>query len=164
MKARVMRVAWNMARSAANKFGGRASQYISEAMKMAWAYVKERIAETEKETKKEKMVKLNVRMHIDSNKNGNLVGKGYWLELGNSYDIKDSLKGLGYRFNDIDKVWCVKKATIADICEEVVSLYEKHILTKAEEANGIYESGLIRYMENDFTDSQCDRVNAALGR
>lgn len=37
MKARVMRKAWEIAREAVKRFGGRTMQYMSEALRMAWA-------------------------------------------------------------------------------------------------------------------------------
>lgn len=37
MKARVMTRAWEIAKQAVVKFGGKAKQYISESLKMAWA-------------------------------------------------------------------------------------------------------------------------------
>lgn len=40
MKAQVMTRAWEIARAAVKTFGGKAKQYISEALKMAWAEVK----------------------------------------------------------------------------------------------------------------------------
>lgn len=35
-----MRRAWQIAKDAAAKFGGKAKEYLSEAMKMAWAEAK----------------------------------------------------------------------------------------------------------------------------
>ena len=36
----VMTNAWTIARNAAKRFGGKASQYMPEAMKKAWAQIK----------------------------------------------------------------------------------------------------------------------------
>ena len=41
MRAQVMKRAWEIAKEAVKKFGGKVREYISEAMKMAWAEVKE---------------------------------------------------------------------------------------------------------------------------
>ena len=41
MKEEVMTKAWEIAKSAAVKFGGKAIEYISGAMKMAWAAIKD---------------------------------------------------------------------------------------------------------------------------
>lgn len=40
----IMIEAWNTARCAAVKFGGRASQYFAEALRMAWASIKNALA------------------------------------------------------------------------------------------------------------------------
>lgn len=40
MKKEVMTNAWKIAKEAVKKFGGKAIEYISEAMKMAWAAAK----------------------------------------------------------------------------------------------------------------------------
>lgn len=37
MKARIMKRAWAIAKEAAVKFGGKASEYIAEALRLAWA-------------------------------------------------------------------------------------------------------------------------------
>lgn len=39
-RSQIMKAAWEIARRAANKFGGKAKQYISEALKMVWVRVK----------------------------------------------------------------------------------------------------------------------------
>lgn len=36
----VMAKAWEIARGAVNKFGGKVSEYFSQALRMAWAYCK----------------------------------------------------------------------------------------------------------------------------
>lgn len=36
----IMKKAWEIAKAAAERFGGKASQYIAEALRMAWAMVK----------------------------------------------------------------------------------------------------------------------------
>ena len=41
MKSQVMSLAWKIAKEAVKKFGGKAIEYIAEAMKMAWAAIKE---------------------------------------------------------------------------------------------------------------------------
>ncbi|MCT2951110.1 hypothetical protein EFM79_00940, partial [Streptococcus thermophilus] len=40
MKSQVMSLAWKIAKEAVKTFGGKAIEYIAEAMKMAWAAVK----------------------------------------------------------------------------------------------------------------------------
>lgn len=40
MKSQVMSLAWKIAREAVKKFGGKAIEYIAEALKMAWADAK----------------------------------------------------------------------------------------------------------------------------
>lgn len=40
----IMSIAWKIAKRGAKKFGGNASEYIAEAMKMAWAMYKKEIA------------------------------------------------------------------------------------------------------------------------
>lgn len=51
-KATVMRNAWRIAREGQEKFGGKVSEYLSEAMKMAWEqyrlYVEYETQQTEK--------------------------------------------------------------------------------------------------------------------
>lgn len=41
MKKEVMTKAWGIAKSAVAKFGGKAVEYIAEALKMAWAAIKD---------------------------------------------------------------------------------------------------------------------------
>ena len=41
MKTTIMKRAWDIAREGQTKFGGKVSEYISEALKMAWAESKE---------------------------------------------------------------------------------------------------------------------------
>lgn len=41
MKKEVMTNAWEIAKGAVKKFGGKAVEYIAEAMKMAWAAIKD---------------------------------------------------------------------------------------------------------------------------
>lgn len=41
MKKEVMKNAWEIAKNAAKKFGGKAIEYIAGAMKMAWAAIKD---------------------------------------------------------------------------------------------------------------------------
>lgn len=41
MKKELMKNAWGIAKEAAKKFGGKAVEYIAEAMKMAWAAIKD---------------------------------------------------------------------------------------------------------------------------
>ncbi|MCC8990611.1 MAG: hypothetical protein LM516_07560 [Staphylococcus sp.] len=41
MKKEVMTNAWKIAKNAAKKFGGKAIEYIAEALKMAWSAIKE---------------------------------------------------------------------------------------------------------------------------
>ncbi|MCE2265860.1 hypothetical protein GPX01_08835 [Streptococcus thermophilus] len=40
MKKEIMKNAWGIAKNAAKKFGGKAIEYIAEALKMAWATAK----------------------------------------------------------------------------------------------------------------------------
>lgn len=40
MKSQVMSLAWKIAKEAVKKFGGKAIEYIAEAMKMAWSDAK----------------------------------------------------------------------------------------------------------------------------
>ena len=40
MKSQVMKNAWKIAKEGAKKFGGKAIEYIAEAMKMAWSSAK----------------------------------------------------------------------------------------------------------------------------
>jgi hypothetical protein len=40
----IMQVAWNIAKKGAKKFGGKATDYIAESMKMAWAMYKNTLA------------------------------------------------------------------------------------------------------------------------
>ena len=151
MKARVMQMAWGIAKNAESRFGGKATQYITEAMKMAWSLIKELDSYNASWYQK----KLRLAVTVTNN--------GYSLEIRNSYYVKEEFKALGYRFDGLS-AWYIKKNSLAEICEEVVSLYELHICTRAEEAGGLYDSGLLIAGENDFTDAQCDRVNVALGR
>lgn len=44
VKSKMMKAAWAGAKQAAAKFGGKASQYISETMKMVWAESKKTVA------------------------------------------------------------------------------------------------------------------------
>ncbi|HEC2198227.1 TPA: hypothetical protein R1938_002099, partial [Staphylococcus delphini] len=37
----IMKMAWDEAKEAAKKFGGKSKEYLSEAMKNAWALLKE---------------------------------------------------------------------------------------------------------------------------
>lgn len=41
MKKELMKNAWEIAKAAAKKFGGKAIEYIAGAMKMAWAAIKD---------------------------------------------------------------------------------------------------------------------------
>ena len=41
MKKEIMKNAWEIAKEAVEKFGGKAIEYIAEAMKMAWAAIKD---------------------------------------------------------------------------------------------------------------------------
>ena len=41
MKKEVMTNAWKIAKNAAKKFGGKAIEYIAEALKMAWSAIKD---------------------------------------------------------------------------------------------------------------------------
>lgn len=55
----IMEFAWEMAKQSAEKFGGKAVEYISGSMKYMWAKAKERIAEMQKaEEVKENSVKV----------------------------------------------------------------------------------------------------------
>ena len=40
MKKQIMKRAWEIARTAVKRFGGKASEYIAEALRMAWAQYK----------------------------------------------------------------------------------------------------------------------------
>lgn len=40
MKKQIMTRAWEIARAAVNKFGGKASEYIKESLRMAWRIAK----------------------------------------------------------------------------------------------------------------------------
>ena len=41
MKKEIMKKAWKIAKEAVKKFGGKAIEYIAEALKMAWAAIKD---------------------------------------------------------------------------------------------------------------------------
>lgn len=80
MRKEVMVTAWEIARAAAVEFGGKVVEYLSEALKMAWAKIKggTKMKGSEKQIAWAENIKKEVVRHIDkfNNLNNNLPSKG----------------------------------------------------------------------------------------
>lgn len=93
----VMTRAWEIAKEGQNKFGGKVSEYLSEALKMAWAETKTVEFTTTSGSKKHKswiaeitgthpQYKLN-REFINPVEENDYAGKTFELENGKVYEV-----------------------------------------------------------------------------
>jgi|SRR5690625_3274973 len=62
----IMKNAWTIARQGVEKFGGKAVDYISEALKQAWAIAKQ-------------LEKRNAKKQVSKNLKGGMTGKQDWF-------------------------------------------------------------------------------------
>lgn len=91
MKKEIMKKAWKIAKEAAKKFGGKAIEYIAEAMKMAWAAIKDNgtslakfqaIEEKMRKTGKYSMIQiLNFAKEVKFNEVMHKAGAYYGIEV-----------------------------------------------------------------------------------
>ena len=98
------------------------------------------------------MKRINIGVYINENDE-------YSLEFRNSYEIKDALKARGYKYYAPLRLWRICKATSTEVIEEIVSLYENHILTDIED---IRELVTLNPIMHDINDEQCKRIFNAL--
>ena len=91
MKSQVMSLAWKIAKEAVKKFGGKAIEYIAEAMKMAWSDAKgsntslakfQAIEDKMNKTGKHSMVQvLNFAKEVNFKEVMHKVGAYYGIEV-----------------------------------------------------------------------------------
>lgn len=107
-KAIIMKTAWALAKQGAAKFGGKAVEYLAEALKMVWDLAKKQKAEFyAKQEAAKKAVKIKSWF---VNKNFDL--KMFYNPESNEV-IKETEKAVLVKINDEITVWVPKSALIA---------------------------------------------------
>lgn len=98
-KANIMRSAWRVAREGQEKFGGKVSEYLSEAMKIAWQDYKIYVEYEAKEKERTNIATIDQNLKIDE-----LLK--YFAPL--SHNKKFDIDG----FKSIVIVWAEKKGNV----------------------------------------------------
>src|SRR5690625_407842 len=100
----VMKRAWEIARKGQEKFGGKVSEYLSEALKMAWAEVKENEKVTMEEiaeTIKRKLHNAQVDVWERYGKRRIYVNKGFKKCIA-MLEFDDNDNYIGEKFDSLD--------------------------------------------------------------
>ena len=93
--------------------------------------------------------------------NGKLANDGYFVEICECYDVKDALKGMGYKFNGNHKSWCKSVETEAEAVAEIANLFIAKLATP-EDSRNLYRTGTLS-RERNFTVDQMAAIRKAYG-